>query len=589
MYDRSALGSSRVLCLAVALLAVACTSTSTPAGPASTPQPGAPAPTQARSGAKSITIGITLAVQAMGVVGNVTTAGGWHSMDEVHSDGLITSDMTVRRPVGRLAENAPSFDEGSMTLLDDGRMRVVYILRKGVTWQDGAPFTADDLVFTYNVLSDPSFPLGHQDAIKLIDHVEATDVTTFVVEFKAPYYRGGVLGIGLFWPLPEHILGPAYDKYLADKDPNDVLNLPYWTSDYVHLGPFRLTSFDPAEVDFQAYDGYYLGRPKLDAVHVRVFSDPNTLYSNLLSGTVDYFTESTLDADLGYQLQSQWQASGAGMVMTKEGNTWFLGPQFRPEVQMEPAVLDPRVRAALYRALDRPGLSQGLNAGHAELAANSFLPPQDPTYEAAKDDMVPYSFDPARAKSELQSLGWTTAPDGSLRSATDGHQFHTQLSAVTGREQGIAAMASYWRAIGIQADEYVVPASQVRDPEARAQFPGFDSSAQGSGDAILGRLQGPPASAATHWTGDRGGYDDAQMVNLITAYRTSPELPGQIQAMKAISDYWAATLPLLVVYFLPEQTGARKGLTALDDWSGGAEPAQLWGTYTRDIYLWDLQ
>src|SRR5256885_11999080 len=41
---------------------------------------------------------------------------------------------------------------------------------------------------------------------------------------------------------------------------------------------------------------------------------------------------------------------------------------FRPSVQMEPAALDPRVRIALYRALDREGLSEGLQAGHRELA-----------------------------------------------------------------------------------------------------------------------------------------------------------------------------------------------------------------------------
>ena len=576
-----------ILCFSVALLGAACTQAEpSPASPSGRPTPdqsGIRAP-------KSITLGVTAGTQAMSIMGSTTTSGGWRSMDEVHSNGLVTSDTTSRKPVGRLAEAAPSLDNGSISILADGRMRVAYTLRKGITWQDGAPFSAQDLVFTHHLLTDPGFPFGQRDAINLMDGAEAPDDTTFIVTFKQPFYRGGVLGLGYFWPQPEHILGAAFDKYLADGDPNEVINLPYWTTDYIHLGPYRLTSFDPQTgMDLQAYDGFFLGRPKIDVVHIRTFNDQTTLYSNLLAGTVDFFPDSALNAEQGYQLQAQWQASGAGSVLTKQGITWFLGPQFRPSVQMEPAVLDPRVRAALYRALDREGLSEGLQAGHGELAANSILPPQDPVYEATKDDMSSFSFDPQRAKAELQGLGWSAAADGSLHSSADGHQFHTALSTVPGRDKEIAAMAAYWRAIGLQVDEQVVPAAQVRDLEARAQFPGWDSSANGAGDSILARVQGPAATAATHWTGDRGGYEDPQLLGLITKYRAGLSQQEQIQAMKGISDFWVNELPLLVLYFLPEQVGARTGLNALDDWAGGQEASQNWGTYTRDIYVWDLK
>ena len=61
----------------------------------------------------------------------------------------------------------------------------------------------------------------------------------------------------------------------------------------------------------------------------------------------------------------------------------------------------------------------------------------------------------------------------------------------------------------------------------------------------------------------------------------------QAQSMKAISDFMVAELPLLILYFLPEQVGARSGIVALDDAAGGMEAAQPFGTYTRNAHLWD--
>src|SRR5438309_428461 len=102
--------------------------------------------------------------------------------------------------------------------------------------------------------------------------VEAVDSYKLAVYFPAPYFQGAVLGPFLFWPLPRHLLEPAYPAFLTTKNPDEVLNSSYWTSGYVHLGPFRLTAFDPGnELTFQAYDGYFLGKPRVGTIHVRIF------------------------------------------------------------------------------------------------------------------------------------------------------------------------------------------------------------------------------------------------------------------------------------------------------------------------------
>ncbi|HZT06944.1 MAG TPA: ABC transporter substrate-binding protein [Chloroflexota bacterium] len=579
---------SRLFCLTVGL--VTAMAVLAACGPSttrlSTSEKDSP-PARETGRTKSITIGVTSHVGSMGNMLGSTTVGGWVSVNELHTNGLVTSDVHTRRPVGRLAERVPTVEDGSITVLPDGRMRVVYPIRSGVTWQDGAPFTAQDLVFSYRVDGDQGLPNNTRDAVNLIESVDAPDDQTFVINFRRPYYLGGTMGPRLFWPMPKHILQEAFDRYQESNNADDFLNLPYWTSEYVNTGPFRLTSFDPGDgMTFQAYDGYFLGRPKVDVVRVKLFADSSTLFSNVLAGTVDLVFESTLGPDLGFQLAEKW---GGGNVYQAYVSHRMIAPQFRPSVQMEPATLDVRVRAALYHALDRDALSEALQGGHREYAAYAILPPQDLLYPAVKDGLRQYAFDPDRAKAILRDVGWTTEADGSLRNAVDGHRFHTAISASDLTVKDMPAYAAYWRQIGIDVDEITTPAAQVRNAEYRASYPGWEVTAQSGGDGILGKLEGPAASADTHWAGNRGGFDDPRAQRLVDAYRSSLSQDDQFQAMKAIGEYVSTELPFLVLYGTVDPLAVRKGVKALDDRDGGDSGGRPFGTYTRDAHLWDVE
>ncbi|MBM2811215.1 MAG: hypothetical protein HW416_1974, partial [Chloroflexi bacterium] len=370
---------------------------------------------------------------------------------------------------------------------------------------------------------------------------------------------------------------------------DEVMNLAYWTSDYVHLGPFRLTSFDPAEgMAFRAYEAYFLGRPKIDVVRVRLFGDENALLSNLLAGTVDLFMESTITPEIGFELKSRWESSDQGTVYITQGFTRFLTPQWRPSVLTEPANLDARVRAALYRALDREALSEGLQAGHRELALWSLLPPGDRYYEATRDGFRPHSFDPDRARAGLAEAGWTPGPDGVLRHQSDGRRFRNTISEAGEATREVAAYADSWRRIGIEVDEVRVPPAQVRDREYRAQYASWEVSG-GSGDSIFSRLEGPAASAQNRWVGNRGGYDDPRAQALVDAYREGLSERDQFRAVKGLSDFFVDELPLLVLFVSADPIGVRKGVDALHDVAGGAQAGQPFGTYSRTAHLWDVQ
>lgn len=575
--DQPLLGALSLLTVVLA----ACQPSAAPG--AALEQRGAPGRT------KSVTVGVTSGVEAFANMGGTTTVGGWISTSEVHSSALVTSDYQTRKPVGRLAEAVPSLEDGTIALLPDGRMRVVYKLRRDVLWQDGTPFTADDLVFSLQLNSDPGVPNPHTTAVRLMDSAEAPDRSTFVLYFKEPYYRANVLGTRAFWPQPRHLLGDAYEGYRASGNAEEVINLPYWTSEYVHTGPFRLASFDPAgDIVFQAFDRYFLGRPKLDVVRVRLFTDERTLFSNLLVGTVDILMESTIHPDLGFQLKERWEPTGEGMVPVKNIGQRFLGSQWRPAYQIEAANLDPRVRAALYHALDREALSEGLNSLR-ELAAWELLTPGSLFYEETRGTFRRYAYSLDRARALLAEAGWTTGPDGGLRHASDGRRFRNSITATAGRiEQEIPAYADSWRRLGMEVEERVVPPAFVRDRAYRAQYPGWEGSSAGGGDGIIRRMEGPAASAENRWAGNRDGYEDPRAQRLLRDYWTSIRESDQLQKFREISELVAAELPILVLFTTADHIAVRRGVKALDDHMGGEGGGGAYGTYSRNAHLWDV-
>jgi peptide/nickel transport system substrate-binding protein len=519
-----------------------------------------------------------------------TTTGGWSGASEIHSAALITSDVNSRTPVGRLAERVSSLDDGTLAILPDGRMRAVYPLRRGITWHDGAPFSAQDLVFSHRFLTDAGIPNFQLDSILMMDAVEAPDDATFVIYFKGPYNRFNQLGLRAFWPYPQHILGPAYERYLASRNAEEVTNLRYWTSDYIHMGPFRLAAFDPGDtIVLQAYEGYFLGRPRADTIRVRIFSDGNTLTANTLVGAVDLVVESTLDPDAAIELEERWKATGEGTVVRRKSTLRHLTPQFRPAVQTQPANFDLRVRAALYHALDREALAEALR-GSQDMAAWEIMAEGELLHDATKDGLRRYTYDPARAHAILREVGWVPGPDGMLRNTQDGRLFANSITGTSGSTQReTTAMVDYWRRIGVDAEQLTVPDALVRNAEVRATYPAWENSSTGPGDQLLDRLQGPAASAENRWNGNRGGYEDPQAQRLLQAYATSLAFPEQFAAMKAISDFVTETLPFLIVFLTTNDVAVRKGVKALDDYRGGDGATRPYGTYSRNAHLWELQ
>jgi ABC-type transport system substrate-binding protein len=357
----------------------------------------------------------------------------------------------------------------------------------------------------------------------------------------------------------------------------------------VNLGAFRLSRLDPGEgATFVAFDRYFLGRPKVDEVRVRVLPDANTLFANLMAGEIDVVPNAVIRGELGLQLQQQWEGSGRGKVIVRDAVPQMLEPQFAPSIQMEQANLDPVVRKALYHALDREALSDGVNGGNPQLAAWTFVSMGDPFYEATKDTFREFAYDPTRAAELLRSRGWTTDGAGALRNAADGRQFRTSIRGTAGFEQPTYAYANYWQRLGIEVETIISTAAQTRDLEGRAQFPGW----QGTGAVILERLSDRAATAQNMWIGNENAFEDPVAQRLVANLRASITPSDQRASTGALQGYLVRELPVLPLYFFASYLAVRKGVRALDDASAGVAvggEVAKYGTYFRNAYLWDLE
>ncbi|MBM2812013.1 MAG: hypothetical protein HW416_2772 [Chloroflexi bacterium] len=557
-------------------------------------QPGRPATEdQTRSGAppvrKTMTIGVlsTVAAYAPWDLGNPT--GGSAVLAEMHMASLVSQDVQGNREA-RLAARVPSLDDGTLSLLPDGGMRTTWALRPNVLWHDGTSFTAEDLVFSSQVMRNPQIPLGGGalgTIMRQIDSVQAADAHTLVITWRTPFYRALDLGTRDFWPFPKHLLGEAFQG-----DIQAFTALPYFTTEYVHLGPFRLAEFHEGELQvFRRFDQYFLGTPRLDSIVVRTVRDPNALLANLKAHAVDIASEQTLTSDLFIDLRDEWQQTGEGTVLARQYTWRYLQVQMDPQYS-RPVELsqDVRIRRALLRAIDRDALRAFLYPGFAGSGADTFILDTDPRMAIVGQPFAQYSYDARTALQELAESGWNRGTDGRLLNQ-EGRPVQIDVRGSVVDSKGVALVADYWRRIGIEAAENISPPALARDPERQSTFTGVDMTARGSGESMLpnfdGRLLAGPEN---RWSGqNKQHYANPALDRIIDAIYGTVDDAARGELLRQAGVILASDLPGLPTHFTMGFVALSRGVRALTDdfattgWPGSGPQ----GLMSRNAHLWD--
>ncbi len=297
----------------------------------------------------------------------------------------------LNAPIPVLLAEMPGLDNGGIS--EDGTV-ITMKLRDDIVWSDGEPITAEDFVFTYEMIVDPNNTVASSYPYDLLVGVEATDERTVVMTFAEPFAPWqGTLWHGI---MPQHILGPVYD---AD---GSIDGADWNLAPTVGCGPFVFEEWESGSyARFVANDNYWLGRPTLDEIFIRFVPDDASQVAALQAGDGD------LGTFISYSDIPALEAAGVEMITVfsgyDEGWFFYLDPD-----NGHPALQDVNVRQAIALAFDRFSLNEDLLLGLTQPAVSYWdkQPWVDPSLE-------PWPYDPERAKALLDEAGWVdTNGDG---------------------------------------------------------------------------------------------------------------------------------------------------------------------------------
>jgi peptide/nickel transport system substrate-binding protein len=531
---------------------------------------------------KTLVIGQINAVRAYGPWDFSNTAGGGSALLELHTVSLKTAGRNGGLEP-RIAQRIPSFDDGSIMILPDGRMSVTWKLRPDVRWQDGVPLTAEDLVFSWQLASRRDFITSSGGrAISQVENVEIVDSITVVMTWPVTYYRALDMGPSTLWLFPKHLLGEA----LETLDREAFLAQPFFTTEYVSTGPFRIVDWGLGENQvLEAFDQYFLGRPRIDRIILRSISDVNIMLTNLKARAINMTTEKTLPLSTFVDLRQEWQQSGEGVVVSRQENWRYVWFQFHPEFA-RPVELSQNVhlRRGLHHSLDRAGLRELLLPGVEHTNADTFMLESDPRKAVVGEPYARYVYDPRRALQEFEEGGWRRASDGRLLDRA-GQQVQLEVRGQEPDTAELAFEAAGWRQIGIDMTEYIPPSALNRDSEFKSKFPAMEATAKGSGEDIWDRFDGRLGSGPENrWQGGNNShYASPAFDRLLDRLTATIDDREQALVLREIGEVAATDLPAMATFFRTAMAAVGKGVRALDDYATGAT-----GTLARNAHLWEI-
>src|SRR5439155_22856484 len=153
-----------------------------------------------------------------------------------HDQLMVVNDRGAWIP--RLAAERIAVDGGTWRVNADGSMETIWKLRPNIRWQDGTPFSSDDLLFSFTVYKDPELAGKRPRVLQFMESASAPDPLTFTIHWSQTYRWADQLGREID-PLPKHLFEPLYST-----DKGSLRDSPLLGESFIGLGPYRLTHWE---------------------------------------------------------------------------------------------------------------------------------------------------------------------------------------------------------------------------------------------------------------------------------------------------------------------------------------------------------
>jgi peptide/nickel transport system substrate-binding protein len=371
------------------------------------------------------------------------------------------------RPI--LAESIPGREDG--TLAADGKS-VTWKLKKGVTWHDGKPFTADDAVFTWEYARNPATAAVTSGSYKDVV-VEKVDQYTVVVKFQQPtpfWADTFVNSVGSI--IPKHL----FADYVGDKSRDAPTNLKP-----VGTGPYKFKEFKPGDMVAGVINTAYHveNRPHFDAIEMKGGGDAvSAARAVLQTGEFDFAWNLQVEDEILLRLEK----GGKGRVIFSKGggiehiqlNTtdpWTEIDGERSSLKTKhPILSDPAVRQALALLVDKDSVENHIYGRTGTATANFINNP-----ERFRSKTTKYEFNVDKANAILDKAGWVKGSDG-IR-AKDGKKlkfvYQTSVNQPRQKTQAIVKQACQKAGIDIEVKAVtssVFFSSDVANPDTYTKF-----------------------------------------------------------------------------------------------------------------------
>lgn len=313
----------------------------------------------------------------------------------------------------------------------DGRT-YTFFLRKDVTWhpklnEEPKPFTASDVVFTYNIMMNPKTITPLKVRYEFIEKAEKLDDYTVQFTLKRPVLNA--LAKFSFKIIPKH--GPSNPLYLTRED--------YFVQHPIGTGPYMLKTITAdREIVLVANDKYFKGRPHIDQFTAKPFADQNILTQALTFNAIDMIvlvnprSIAEIQGDKRFILQPYNALSYS-----------FFGYNLR-----NPLLADKRVRQAFGYAVNRKEMLDAFFNSQGTIISGPFAPGS----WAYNLDVQPLPFSQQKAQELLREAGFKQGPDGILQK--DGKKLALTLMVPIEKESEavkrvVLAFQNYLKNIGV--------------------------------------------------------------------------------------------------------------------------------------------
>lgn len=422
-----------------------------------------------------------------------------------------------------LAEDIPSLANGGLG--KDGKS-VTWKLKKGVKWSDGQPFTAKDVVFSYQFITNPKVGSTSAGSYEAVKQVEALDEHTVKISFKTAtpaWFLPFVGSEGMI--LPSHLFA-AYNGENARQAPNNLLA--------IGTGPYKVVLFKPGDIVVYEPNNNFRESNSLafKKIELKGGGDATSAARAVLQ---------TGDADYGFNLQveapilKELEAAGKGKVVANLGSlseriTLNLTDPNRVTEKGErsslqfphPFLQDKKVREAFALAIDRTAIAEQLYGVTGKATANILLLPQEYNSPNTK-----YEFNLEKAANLLDEAGWKDSNNDGIRDKNGVEMkvvYQTSVNPLRQKTQQVVKQGL--QSIGINVELKSIDASIFfsSDPANTDTVEQFNADLQmfttgNSNPDPSKSMQGFTCTAiptkANNWTGDNyGRYCNAEFDKL---------------------------------------------------------------------------